>query len=396
VRWGSDVSENADLESAVAETSDAVEAALGGTADLVVAFVSEHHAKGYPDLPALVEERFPNAILLGCSAGGVIGGGREVERRPGLSLTGASLPDVEIHPFALETEDIPPLEEDPRLWAELVKVSPTEDPHFILLPDPHSFDADAFLRGLDRHFPVSRKVGGLASAGRETPVNALFLGREAHFSGLVGVALAGNVTVDTIVAQGCRPIGAPVFITRAERNVILELDGRNPSEVIQELYKSLPPDDQELFRHSLFLGIVMQEAQKEYRQGDFLIRNLIGLDPQKGFLAVGALLKENTVVQFHLRDARTSEEDLDHLLRRYREEGPGRPGGSLLFSCLGRGLNLYGAPDHDTNLFKKHLGAVPLGGFFCNGEIGPVHGRTFLHGYTSSFGIFRSKKSMVY
>ena len=229
----------------------------------------------------------------------------------------------------------------------------------------------------------------MASGGREAGENALFLGPERLGSGLVGIALSGNISVDTIVAQGCRPVGDPMFVTSCRDNVVLEIDGRRPRDILHELYGRLEARDKDLFREALFLGIVMQEAQSQYGQGDFLIRNVVGFDPDSGALAVGARLKENQVVQFHLRDARTSAEDLQALLAAHPREPSAH--GSLLFSCLGRGEHLYGRPDHDTDAFHEHLGEVPLGGFFCNGEIGPVHGTTFLHGYTSSFGLFRPR-----
>jgi len=191
------------------------------------------------------------------------------------------------------------------------------------------------------------------------------------------------------VAQGCRPIGEPMFVTRCRDNLLLALDGRPPREVLQGLHSRLAGRDRQLIRESLFLGVAMRDAASEYRQGDFLIRNVMGIDPSSGALAVGASLRENEIVQFHLRDARTSAEDLDCLLSRHQQEP--RALGSFLFSCLGRGLHLYGRPNHDADAFRRHLGEVPLGGFFCNGEIGPVQGTTFLHGYTSSFGLFRPR-----
>jgi small ligand-binding sensory domain FIST len=384
MRWVSTVSGEPDLAAAVLEAASTLRAALAGQdPDLLVAFVSEHHRGAYDRLPALVARHFGSALLLGCSAGGVIGGGREVEGRAGLSLTAAVLPDVDVIPLHIgpdaATRDV------------LEHVPVAAEPHFILLPDPFSFDSEGFVHLLDQAFPASTKIGGLASGAREPGGNALYLGDAVHHEGLVGVALTGNLAVDTIVAQGCRPVGEPMFVTRAERNVIRELDGRRPLEVLQELHVRAPAADKPLFQNSLFLGIVMREAQAEYHQGDFLIRNLVGMDPKSGALAVGALVHDNQVVQFHLRDARTSADDLEQLLRRY-EDTPARPTGSLLFSCLGRGMHLYGAPDHDTGAFQKHLGDVPLGGFFCNGEIGPVQGTTFLHGYTSAFGLFRARR----
>ncbi len=221
----------------------------------------------------------------------------------------------------------------------------------------------------------------------------LYLDDAVHRGGLVGVALSGDVRVDTLVAQGCRPIGEPMFVTRSVDNQIYALDGRSPLEVLQQLYERLGRRDRELFPHSLFVGLVMREKSEVYRRGDFLIRNVAGLDAERGALVVGARVAEGTIVQFHLRDADTSAEDLEQMLSSLAPEQRTQARGALLFSCLGRGRHLYGRVDHDTESFRRHLGEVPLGGFFCNGEIGPVQGTTFLHGYTSSFGLFRPRGS---
>jgi small ligand-binding sensory domain FIST len=290
-----------------------------------------------------------------------------------VALTAAVLPEVILTPFHTE-HPVPPA---------LPAGAP---PQLVVFPEPFSFDAETFLHLVDHRLPGSTVVGGVASGARQPGQNALFLDAVVHRDGLVGVALAGDIVIDTVVAQGCRPIGEPMFVTRAERNFLYEVDGRSPAAVLSDLHRQASPRDKELFRSSLFLGIVMRD-QQTYGQGDFLIRNVLGLDGKTGALAVGALLRPGMVVQFHLRDARTSAEDLDAMLGRYRE----RPAGSLLFSCLGRGSHLYGRPDHDTELARRHLGDVPLGGFFCNGEIGPVQGTTYLHGYTSAFGLFRPR-----
>jgi len=230
----------------------------------------------------------------------------------------------------------------------------------------------------------------MASAGQQPGENALFLGDQIHRSGAIGLAMKGNIIVDTIVAQGCRPVGKLMSITQSKRNLLLELDKRRPLDVLQELFGASNERDQQLMQNSLFLGIVMNDFVDDPRQGDFLVRNVIGMDSQTGTMAIGELLREGQRVQFHLRDAVTSAEDLSELLTQYAaEERATESQGALLFSCLGRGEYLYGRPDHDTGLFKDKLGSLPLGGFFCNGEIGPVSGTTYVHGYTSSFGIFR-------
>ena len=398
MRWASTVSEEPRFEVALAEAAETVRGRLGGDRpDLAVVFLSEHHRSSHARLGDLARRELPGALLIGCSAKSVIGGGREVEGRPGLSLTVSSLPGVELRPFHLELDDLERLGASPAghegsAGAELFGASPGERRPFILLSDPFSIDAERLVRALDRLFPGSRKVGGVASGGRQPGENVLLLGDRVHRSGAEGLTLGGPIELDTIVAQGCRPIGAPMFVTRCRGNLLQEVDGRRPVEVLQELYGEASPRDQELFRSSLFLGIEMRESQSEYQQGDFLVRNLLGVDEESGAVAIGALLHPAQVVQFHLRDAETSAQDLERRLASYREAAPAGalPEGALLFSCLGRGEHLYGRPDHDSEAFRRHLGEVPLGGFFCNGEIGPVQGTTFLHGYTSAFGIFRA------
>ena len=393
MKWASSVSADPHIDAALAAAGDGVRDQLGGRVpDLIVVFVSPHHSGAFEELPQRIIDALGGGLVIGCSAGGVIGGGTEVEQQPGLSLTAAVLPGVELTPFHLDA-NAPQSTLDPAAWEATLGVSRAASPSFLLLPEPFSFESEGFLRTLDDAFPGSRKIGGLASGGQQPGVNALFLRQRTYRTGLVGVAVSGNVKVDTVVAQGCRPIGQPMFVTKCQRNFVWELDGQPPLRVLQDLYERLSSADQELARHSLFLGIVMKADRQEYRHGDFLIRNLMGTDDTRHALAVGALLEENSVVQFHLRDAHTSAEDLERMLSQYQAAPHGTPAGALLFSCLGRGRHLYGRPDHDTDLFRKHVGAVPLGGFFCNGEIGPVHETTFLHGYTSSFGLFRPRRA---
>jgi small ligand-binding sensory domain FIST len=248
------------------------------------------------------------------------------------------------------------------------------------------------LMGMDFAFPRAAKIGGLASGASRQGGNALFLDGEVWRTGAIGLALDGNITVDTVVAQGCRPIGNPMRISKSDRNMLVELDGQPPMEVLRNMFETLSERDRGLLQNSLFLGVVMDELIDSPVQGDFLIRNVVGMDQATGGLAIGEMLKEGQLVQFHLRDAETSTDDLQAVLTRYADEHRENDiPGALLFSCLGRGQYLYGKPNHDTDLFRDKLGDVPLGGFFCNGEIGPVSGTTFLHGYTSSFGLFRPK-----
>ena len=219
--------------------------------------------------------------------------------------------------------------------------------------------------------------------------NALYLDNKIYRNGLIGLALSGNIGMDTIVAQGCRPIGKPVKISKCDGTLLKEINEEPPLELLQKVYDGLDENDRKLVQTSLFLGIEMDPLKDNPQQGDFLIRNIMGVDREVGGIQIGALLREGQLVQFHLRDKAISAEDLDLMLNRYKvKEHSKNAAGALLFSCLGRGQYLYGKPNHDSDMFRAQLGDIPLGGFFCNGEIGPVGKTTFLHGYTSSFGIF--------
>jgi small ligand-binding sensory domain FIST len=396
MKWASTLSRRPDAAEAIEEAVQALDRKLGGAApSLLLAFLSPHHAGACGQLSAAAEARFPSALLMGCTGGGVIGDAHEAEDGPALSLTAASLPGVTLDRFHLEMTSLPVSHADLAGWRTLAGPAPEAQPKFLLLADPFTMDCAALVAGLDRAYPGAPKFGGLASGGRRPGENRLLLGKEVHRSGAVGLALSGALVVDTVIAQGCRPIGTPMLVTRCQGNVLQELNQRPALSVVTELYGSLDPRDRALMQHSLFLGLEMREDRVEYAPGELLVRNLMGADEESGALVIGAELRPMMVVQFVLRDAGTAEEDLRRLLDRHRDGAAPPPEGALLFSCLGRGAGLFGRPDHDTNLFEESLGPAPLGGFFCNGEIGPVGGTTFIHGYTSAFAIFREPRSRL-
>jgi small ligand-binding sensory domain FIST len=419
IKWSNALSTRPSLEAAVTEVVDRVEQSLSQPPDLGFVFISSAYASEYSRLIPLLKEQLSVPVLIGCGGGGIIGMNahgevQEVEEAPAISLSLAYLPDVNVHAFYIPADDLPDLDSPPNAWVDLIGVSPEEQPHFILLADPVSGIND-LLQGLDFAYPGSVKVGGLASGAigvgyasslfyfSQEKYNASTLFRE----GTVGVALSGNVVLETIVAQGCRPIGKTYQVTACERNILLGLaeqeamemtignaKSRSPLEVLRDLLQSLSEADRQLAQHSLFIGIARDEFKQNLGHGDFLIRNMLGVDPRGGAIAIGDRIRPGQRIQFHLRDARTSEEDLELLLHRYQAEDHHSTdaAGALLFSCLGRGKRLYGKPDFDSQLFQRYVKNIPLGGFFCNGEIGPVGSSTFLHGYTSVFGICSSKK----
>lgn len=388
MQWAATVAGDEQLDVALERASDEIWTQLDQrTPDLLLVFVSPHYPEPDSLLMALLRQQFTDTLVLGCSAGGVLGGGRELEQQAAVALVAARLPGVDLTPFQLELSDLPDPDAPPADWETLLACPGQPVPQFLVLADPFSFDPEPLLTGLDDTYPESVKLGALASGAENGRTHALYLGNTVYRSGAVGVALSGNLRLESVVAQGCRPIGQPLFVTAVDHNRILTLDGETPLEVLQNLYQTLPPADQALFRSHLVIGMALHEGSY-YRQGDFLVRNLIGIDRDSSALAINALPPLNGVVQFQVRDARAAAEELEQLLAR-AANGP-TPAGALLFSCLGRGQGLYGEPDYDSRVFTRHFGPVPLGGFFGNGEIGPLHGATFLHGFTSAFGLFRA------
>jgi small ligand-binding sensory domain FIST len=394
MRWASTLSRAAGAADAFAEAADAVLAQLEGAApDLLLVFASPHHAGGCDAVARLAAQRFPRALLVGCTGGGVIGGAREAEEGAALSLTAAALPGAALAPLRLDPRALREGVPDAAGWRARVGLEAAAAPKFLLLADPFTLQIQEVIDGLGAAYPGAPTFGGLASGGQAPGENRLLLGAEVHRDGGVGVVFSGDLAIDTLVAQGCRPIGEPMVVTRCQRSLLQELDGRPPMDVLRELYRSLDVRDRELMEHSLFVGLEKRAGEAEGERGELLVRNLVGTDPRTGALAVGAELMPLSVVQFVLRDAHSAEQELRDLLVRHRRAAAGRPAGALLFSCLGRGAGLFGHPDHDTSLFEEQLGPAPLGGFFCNGEIGPVGGTTFLHGYTSAFALFREARS---
>lgn len=412
MRWSNSLSTRPSLEAAVKEVVEKSLKSLGtSTADLGLVFISSAFTSEYSRLMPLLKEHLPETIIIGCSGGGIVGMNdewkpEEIEQQTAISLSLAHLPEVAIKAFHISAEELPDLDSSPDRWCNLIGVPTVDEPQFIIFADSFSARINDLLQGLDYAYPNSSKVGGLTSSGINGQNAGLFCENSLYQEGAIGVSLSGKIILETIVAQGCRPIGQPYRVTEGERNIVLKLeelvssdqilsDGvkQSPLEALQKLVQNLDVKDRKLAENSLFVGIVRDEFKENLEQGDFLIRNLIGVDPKAGAIAIGDRVRTGQRIQFHLRDAHTSAEDLEILLQRYQKEvglevTATNNATALMFSCLGRGEVLYGKPNFDSRLFSSYLN-IPISGFFCNGEIGPVGGSTFLHGYTSVFAICR-------
>jgi small ligand-binding sensory domain FIST len=372
----------------IAGIVDELASQVQGHYDFGILFISHKNRAFIQELIQSLALRIQIKTLLGCSCAGIISTREEVEAQPATSLILANLPGVKIKPFALSNHQLENLMTT-NDWYEFFEIYPNEHPNFLILPDPFSSEIPAFLQRLNQAYPQSPIVGGLASAAAQPKENSLIFNREIFDEGLVGVALTGDIRMRTIVSQGCKPIGETYIITKAEENVIYELAGQPLLTVLKKVLEGLSARDQLLAQQSLFVGMAMDEYKHTYKRGDFLIRGFWGIDPQSGAGIVGDYVKSGQTVQFHLRDAGAATEDLNELLTSNKfHEDKEKPKGALVFSCNGRGENLFQKKNHDIDIIQQHIGPVPAAGFFCAGEIGPIAGINHLHGFTDSIALF--------
>ena len=381
-RFAAAVSEHPVASHAVGEVAGEVMEHFGGDdPDLVVCFASPHFVGAMEDLAFALGNLLEPQVMVGATAVAVVGGAREVEEGPGLAVFAAALPDAQLTPAAFgveQTADGAAISG----WPDLDHLPST----LFLLADPFSFPVDGFLRRLNDDAVGDggtrlQVIGGAASAARGPGGNRLALGSQVTSSGAVGVFVDG-VDVRTVVSQGCRPVGHPYVVTRSEGNRIEELAGRPAIERVQDTASEASEDDRSLMRAGLHLGVVVDEHQTDFLRGDFLVRNVLGGDPATGAIVVGDDVTVGQTVQFQVRDAAAADEDLRELLSGTDAEA------ALLFTCNGRGRRFFGVPDHDAGVLDQLLGPLPVAGAFCAGEVGPVGGRNFLHGFTASVALF--------
>ena len=380
-RVGAGLSASTQAAEAAGEAAREARYALdGASVDLAFLFLSAEHFAGAEEALAAVERELDPTHLLGCVAGGVVARDRELETGPGAAVWAASLPEAEIetfHSVAFGTDEGVAVSGFPMLeGADLVT----------FLVDPFTFPTAGFLAKLNEEEDGVPLVGGLATGSGDPDAQALFLDGEVLTEGAVGAVLRG-VPVRTVVSQGCAPIGRDAVITSAEGNVVFELAGEPALERLKADLATLT-DEQQLLaaQGGVLAGLVVDENRSEYLRGDYLMRGLIGVDEETGALAVGEPVRVGQTLRFHVRDARSADDDLRANLDALDGE---RAAGALLFTCNGRGTNMFADRDHDARAVGEALGAEnAVAGFFCGGEIGPVGGKPFLHGFTATLAVF--------
>ncbi len=354
-----------------------------GRPDLVLAWFTPHHAGDVTVLRKRILDQLKPRVLLGCPAAGVIGEDVEVEEQAGLVVWAARWPGAKLTPFQLDVDE---QDGEPALrgWPDAVEPGSG----FLVLADPHTTPGDAVLDGFALRGRGAPVIGGMAS-GTQGPGQAQFLTSEGvHDEGVVGVAIGGSVRIDPVVSQGCRPVGRHLVITKAQQNVILALGGKPALDQLRAVFGEVPAKDQHLMQTALHVGRVVDERKSNFVRGDLVVRNVLGFDLENKALAINDLVRAGQTIQFMVRDKDAATEDLEHLLAEEARRGPAV--GALLFSCNGRGKDLFGQPHHDIRRVHQSFGDVATAGFFCNGEIGPVGGQPFLHGFTASIALFRA------
>jgi small ligand-binding sensory domain FIST len=384
---GSGLGHDPDWQTALALALEGALGPLGGQPpDLLLLFASAAFAPSYPDLLAEAAERSGARELAGCSASGVIAGDRELEDQPAMAAlalclpAGASLGVRRVLPDELGDA------EPPGAWPTRLGLRPSACTGLILLADPFSVDVLDVVAGLQRDYPGVPLVGGLATGAPGTRQTHVFCRQEAT-AGVVLIGLTGSVGVRPVVSQGCEPIGAPWTITDVDGYLVRRIGNRPAYEVLVETIGGLSPAERQRAAANLLVGLAMDEYRDQFGRGDFLIRNLLGVDRASGAIAIGAQPRVGQTLQFQVRDARAADAELRHMLGAVAGELSPPAAAALVFACNGRGAGLFGAPDHDARTTRELLGPLPLAGLFCNGEIGPVGGTTFLHGFTASLGL---------
>lgn len=365
-------------EEALKETAESALREIGGTVTIGFLFATSDYSPYLADLLEIVQVHGHIPTLIACSGSGVIGTRQESENQPAISLLLLHLPHTRIHALQLAPEAMP---DSPGDWYRKTGLSPQTVDFWISLVNPHGFPVEPWLQSWSRAFPRTPTVGGLC-AGHTSEVDEVFIAHNQTVLPAGHALLLGfhrGVRLHTVVSQGCRPIAEPYTITRTYGNTILTLGGRPAYSVLAEAFASLSPADQIKAQGNLFAGLANDEYVEEHRHGDFLIRSILGADAVTGAVAVEGNPRTGQTLQWQLRDPETAQRDLAEHLNRVP-----MPLASLVFSCAGRGMELFGTPSHDANTIANFVGPVATAGLFCNGEIGPAGRGTFVHGNTIS------------
>lgn len=392
--FASALSTDPDADVAERHCVSGVREGLGDEApDLLVFFVTHHYASALEGLGQRLASESGARVVVGCTGVSVVGGAEEIEHQPGLSLWGGRLGDSAVRAVHMEARP----DDDSFTFTPALEVGEPERAGVILLADPFTFPAHTWLPIVAGELPGVTVVGGLASGGQGPHQNLLWLDGSIYEHGAIGIVVEGEVEIRCAVSQGCRPVGEPLVITACSGHLIQGLRGRGAAKVMFQVLQDLPPEDRDLFQRGAHIGLAIDSTKSRFEAEDLLVRNVMGIHPQKEAIVVGDdSLRPGQTVQFMVRDAASASDELSRILEaRAGDWSPEEPGaaGALLFTCGGRGAQLFRRRHHDASAVQRHVGpGLPLAGFFANGEIGPVGGRSFLHGFTASLALLRRRR----
>jgi small ligand-binding sensory domain FIST len=370
-------------EASVIEVAESLRTELGTNASLGFLFVTQEWRPHLEEVLELVRLHGHVSHVAGCSGSGIIGRRKEIEQQPAMSVLLLSLPAESFSVFEI-TENDADASTGPESWRAFTGLTAKDLTSWIVLANPYFTGAEDWLAEWSLAYPGIPTIGGLASA-RNSETFLLHDGTISQAAALA-IAIKDGLVIHPLVSQGCRPIGDAFPITKVEDNLILEIGNLPAYQALESAFFSIPAQERLAVQNNLFLGLAATEYVEDFQRGDFLIRNILGADPKVGAVAVGAYPRGGQTVQFQLRDFRSAHQDLVAIAERAKNE-VSNPVGILLFSCAGRGKGLFGVTDHDAMVLADTFGDLPLAGVFCNGEIGPVGGRSFLHGYTASAAV---------
>lgn len=359
----------------------------GHHSDVVFLFASQHHAEHFTEILQETNRRLHAPIVIGCSGIGIVGVEQELERQPALAALALSLPGAKLATARLTQQSIDAAQSAEGLPHQ-TRVDPADVNGWLIFADPFHLDGDAMLGAISTAYPNAQIMGGFASPGPDDRRTWLFLNDEVHQDGAVALAIGGAYELLPIVSQGCDPIGEAWTITGVQAHWIETISNRPAVQILAETLNALPEEMRTRAQRNLLIGLAADEYRTEFLRGDFLIRNIIGIDQASGAIAVGTLPRVGQTVQFQMRDAATADLDLSlHLEQARLQLNRRAPVAGLLCTCNGRGAGLFGQPHHDALAIGRKLGALPLAGLFCAGEIGPVAGRSVVHGFTASLAL---------
>ncbi|MBX7156994.1 MAG: FIST C-terminal domain-containing protein [Verrucomicrobiae bacterium] len=358
---------------------------------LALVFISGKHEKNYREIVALIDEIFQPLQLAGCSSSGVIGNQKEYEDQTAISILLLSLPDLKatIQPV---TQNFLDESSGPGFWHYESECSPESVRGVFIFADPFTLRVQQLTEQLSNAYPDTPMIGGMATSGSGEYRTFLFHNQDILTAGALIVFLEGPFQIQTLVSQGCKPIGKPYAITQATENVIHCLDDHSALFALTQLFTQIDNTTRKQIRNNLYLGLAVHDYPKDFQLGDFLIHNIIGINEDVGSLVIGIRARDNQMVQFHMRDPHIAFQHLHFSLQQLKSKiSPSRIKAALLCLCNGRGKALYGKSHTDVRFLEKELGSVPLTGFFCNGEIGPMGNRVYVHGYTACAAFFVSE-----